>query len=199
MGLGPSISRRYDADASDLAPPPRRAPSPPAAPAAPIAVASKAGKGKTSADAVAVAPIATSAIGMTDMQAIIAAAVSAALGTKRAREDDDIDSGARNVRHHPTGVVDAPTSCTTGVASTSAATAVPNAPAAREVPDAPAARERDRRNDPARELIFGPVNWKVNINSEARTIIAEGMTARPNMRNFFTRRGPDAEHIIWET
>lgn len=47
-----------------------------------------------------------------------------------------------------------------------------------------------------RELIFGPVNWKSNINAESRTIIAEGMMPRPNMRNFFMRRGPDSEHII---
>ncbi|KAJ6555608.1 hypothetical protein DFH09DRAFT_1318013 [Mycena vulgaris] len=63
------------------------------------------------------------------------------------------------------------------------------------VPDAPSAPAR-RPNDPAREFIFGPVKWKSNINAEARTIIAEGMTSSPNMRAFFTRRGPDAEHIV---
>ncbi|KAJ7286813.1 hypothetical protein C8J57DRAFT_1707280 [Mycena rebaudengoi] len=51
-------------------------------------------------------------------------------------------------------------------------------------------------NDPACEAIFGPVRWKSNINSEARAVIAEGMSTRPNLRSFFTRRGPDSEHII---
>ncbi|KAF7362864.1 hypothetical protein MVEN_00636200 [Mycena venus] len=107
-----------------------------------------------------------------DMQAALTAAfqasLSAVLATMRGREDDDIVDG-RNVRHHS----DAP------VASTSAPF-VPDAPVdAPDAPDAPA-----RQNDPACEVIFRPVNWKRNINSECRTIIAQGMKSRPNMRGF---------------
>ncbi|KAJ6552854.1 hypothetical protein B0H19DRAFT_1072353 [Mycena capillaripes] len=70
--------------------------------------------------------------------------------------------------------------------SDAAADPVPDAPSA--TPDAP---DAPRRNDPVRELLFGPVNWKANINRECRTIITEGMKSHPNMRGFFTRRGPD--------
>ncbi|KAJ6552490.1 hypothetical protein DFH09DRAFT_591396 [Mycena vulgaris] len=61
--------------------------------------------------------------------------------------------------------------------------------------DAPSAPAR-RPNDPAREFIFGSVKWKSDINAEARTIIAEGMTSSLNMCAFFTRRGPDIKHIV---
>jgi hypothetical protein len=119
------------------------------------------------------------------MQSIFAAAMSAVLAnnTKRAREDDDVADG-RNVRSR--------SDTAPPVASTSTAAAVPDAPM--DAPDAPDAPTRS--NDPARELVFGPVNWKKNINSECRTIIAEGMKTRPNMRGFYTRRGPDNQYII---
>ncbi|KAJ7246144.1 hypothetical protein B0H12DRAFT_1325202 [Mycena haematopus] len=147
----------------------------------------------TSAAAVPPAP-AASAVIVTPMPvpaaalAVPAAAAPAvALPDMQARsplrslpEDDDLDDG-RNVRQHtePAPVV-----------STSAA-AVPGAPSTSRVPDAPS-----RRNDTAREIIFGPVKWNSNINAECRTVIAEGMSSRSNMRGFFTRRGPDNLHII---
>jgi hypothetical protein len=134
---------------------------------------------------------------MGDMQAAFTAAMQASfatlLGNKRGRDDDDQDGG-RNVRarsdviaasHIPTlPTPDAP-SYGGPVASTSSAPAAPEAPTVTR-----------RTNDPACEAIFGPVRWKSNINSEARAVIAEGMTTRPNLRSFFTRRGPDSEHII---
>jgi hypothetical protein len=111
------------------------------------------------------------------MQAMFSAAFAAALGNGKRARDDAVDDD-RNVRPR-SDAVDAPSSSsTTGP------------------PDAPAAPPRRPPTDPAREFIFGPVRWKTNINSEARTIIAEGMEARPNMRGFSTRRGPDNEHII---
>ncbi|KAJ6478782.1 hypothetical protein C8R47DRAFT_1074815 [Mycena vitilis] len=100
-----------------------------------------------------------------DMQAAFTAAFQTVLANnRRGREDDDVDD-RRNVRHRAD-------------ATPFIAPSIPDAPsAAPNAPDAPS-----RRNDPARELVFGPVNWKTNINSECRTIIAEGMTSRPNMR-----------------
>ncbi|KAJ6556752.1 hypothetical protein DFH09DRAFT_1365480 [Mycena vulgaris] len=63
---------------------------------------------------------------MSDMQAMFTAAPSAVLGTKRAREGNELDDNARNVRHHPMSSLTAP--------SFSSYTTVPAAPA----PGAPA-------------------------------------------------------------
>ncbi|KAJ6542957.1 hypothetical protein B0H19DRAFT_1311074 [Mycena capillaripes] len=63
----------------------------------------------------------------------------------------------------------------------SAAGAVPDAPSV--TPDAPDAPTH--RNDPVRELLFGPVSWKQNDNSECRT----RHEVAPNMRRFFTCGG----------
>ncbi|KAF8187989.1 hypothetical protein K438DRAFT_1972677 [Mycena galopus ATCC 62051] len=100
------------------------------------------------------------------------AALAAAMATKRGREDDALDE--RNVRAR-LDVAEAPV------------------PFISTVPDAPTG---PRPIDPAWEFLFGPVKWKSNIHREARTVIAEGMRTRPNMRDFATRRGPNDEHII---
>ncbi|KAJ6543396.1 hypothetical protein DFH09DRAFT_1367983 [Mycena vulgaris] len=150
---------------------------------------------------------------MADMQAMLTAALSAAIGTKRGREDDN---EGRNVRHHSdaagpsTGVAGpayaspaftAPAYTAPAYAAPAASTSVVAAPAPVTVavthapPEAPDAPTR-RPNNPAHECIFGPVIWKSNINAEARAVIAEGMSSRPNMRHFYTRRGPDSQYII---
>ncbi|KAJ6488398.1 hypothetical protein DFH09DRAFT_1339177 [Mycena vulgaris] len=80
--------------------------------------------------------------------------------------------------------------------STSISLLPPVPPAAvAAVSDAPSAPAR-RPNDPAREFIFGPVKWKSNVNAEARTIIAEGMTSSPNMRLFHASRPRRRAHCV---
>ncbi|KAJ7081801.1 hypothetical protein B0H15DRAFT_853609 [Mycena belliarum] len=164
---------------------------------------------------------------LADMQAMFSAALSAVIGTKRGRDDDDADDVGRNIRREPAtspflapaapapapvamfaqfapgaapvpfapAPVDPFASAPAPVAALAPAPMAALAPAPAAVPEAPSATGR-RGADPSREFIFGPVRWKSNINAEARTIIAEGMASRPNMRTFFTRRGPDSEHII---
>ncbi|KAJ7279729.1 hypothetical protein C8J57DRAFT_1221377 [Mycena rebaudengoi] len=130
------------------------------------------------------APLATTDVDthMGDMQAAFTAAMQASfatlLGNKHGRDDDDQDGG-RNVHARSDIIAAGP------VASTSSAPAAPEAPTVTR-----------RTNDPACKAIFGPVRWKSDINSEARAVIAEGMTMRPNLCSFFMRRGPDSEHII---
>ncbi|KAJ7777673.1 hypothetical protein DFH07DRAFT_1056453 [Mycena maculata] len=126
--------------------------------------------------------LAPAAAGVATAPAAFTAALTAVLGAKHAREETTIDDG-RNVRQRSDAtVVDAPPAPTLAT-STSAP------------PEAPEAPSRPR-GDPSREFLFGPVRWKSNVNSEARTIIAEGMTSRPPMRSFHSRRGPDPLHII---
>ncbi|KAJ6460091.1 hypothetical protein C8R47DRAFT_1243193 [Mycena vitilis] len=154
----------------------------PSAPtSAPVAPTAQAPAVPAAADAVSDA-----AARMGDMQALFSSAFALAMANgsnatangKRAHDDTGGDDG-RHVRPRPSNVE-------------------PLAGPSSGVPEAPAAPSAPRRppTDPSREFVFGPVRWKSNINAEARTIIAEGMESRPNMRGFSTRRGPDNEHII---
>ncbi|KAJ6556783.1 hypothetical protein DFH09DRAFT_1280209 [Mycena vulgaris] len=78
---------------------------------------------------------------MSDMQVMFTTALSAVLGTKRAREGNEVDDNARNVPHHPSSSLTAP--------SSSSYTPVPAASA--PVSDAPSAPAR-RPNDLARQM-----------------------------------------------
>ncbi|KAJ7242291.1 hypothetical protein C8J57DRAFT_1477483 [Mycena rebaudengoi] len=54
-----------------------------------------------------------------------------------------------------------------------------------------------RINDLTKEVVFGPAIWPSNIHAAARTIITEGLeSAKPLLRLFYTRRGPDTSYII---
>jgi hypothetical protein len=174
----------------------------PVAPAATVPIAVAAG----------LPLVAPSMPSMADFAAVMQSSFAAAMRntTKRSHDDDDDESGSRNVRPRTDvgtalPMIPPPVSKSVRPPPVNAANAgLVTVPAAGGrstfgAAHAPASTTGPPRrvHDPPREAIFGPANWPSNFFAGSRNIIWEGLEpARPLLRFYYARPGPDENHII---
>ncbi|KAJ6607709.1 hypothetical protein B0H10DRAFT_2013990 [Mycena sp. CBHHK59/15] len=81
-------------------------------------------------------------------------------------------------------------------APASVAAALPRAPGTAALPRAPAAGPPRARIDPAREVLFGPIDWEKNWNHSPRVLISSVPNLNMKGARYTSRRGPDDTFVI---
>ncbi|KAJ7242476.1 hypothetical protein C8J57DRAFT_1726314 [Mycena rebaudengoi] len=187
------VSRALQAIFAQLTQPKAVAPATSSPPVPPLAAVSVTPIAAPIPAPTSTAPLPPAVPSLADFTAAMQSTLAAAL---KRPHDDDADS--RNVRARtdigPPPIGAAPVGTAIAIAPTGTGTAPVSTAGLVHAPSKDPPR---RINDLTKEVIFGPAIWPSNIHAAARTIITEGLeSAKPLLRQFYTRRGTDTSNII---